>query len=448
MTAWKGFNQKLKKSDEYEFLPAALEVLETPPARSGRYMAFILAGFFTFAIAWAWIGTVDIVVIAQGQTIPTGKVKTLQTLETGVVRAVHVSDGQYVEKGDLLIEMDPTDTIANLDALQAQWIQASVEAELGRALLNESGAIALSFPDGTPDLVRANTKILLASLMKRHSAGLQAIDAEITRQNIGITLAGIEKSKFEQKLPLLQERLTAQEKLLEKGITQKPMVLELRENLIDLLHQQQSIEENVHEAEAAIASLNARRVETIATYRSTAAQNRHEALNKMSAIEQELKKAIQRQKYRKLRAPVTGFVDKLAIYTIGAVIEAGTQVLTVVPADTPLEIEAVILNKDIGFIEVGQLAEIKLEAFPFTRYGVLDGEIISISNDVVMDEKLGPIYRAKVKLASQFIRIEGKQLPLSPGMNALTEVKTGKRRIIEFFLSPLLRYKDEAIRER
>lgn len=447
MTVWKSFNQNLKKSDEHEFLPAALEVLETPPSRSGRYMAFILGGFFVFAVFWATLGTIDIVVIAQGQTVPTGKVKTLQTLETGVVRAVHIEDGQYVEKGDLVIEMDPTETVANLDALQAQWIQASVEAELGGALLREVTG-ELKLPDSTPSLIRDNTQVLLAGMMNSHSAGLKSIEAEIERQKSAITSAHIQKSMLEQKLPLLQERLAAQENLLAKGITQKPLVLELRESLIEALHQQQFVEESVHEAEAAIASLSAKRAEAVSTYRSTAAQNRHSALNKLSSIEQELKKAAQRQKYRELRAPVTGFVDKLSISTIGAVVEAGTQVLTVVPADTPLEIEALILNKDIGFIEVGQIAEIKLEAFPFTRYGVLDGKISSISNDVAIDERLGPVYRAKVQLDTQFIRIEGKQLPLSPGMNASTEVKTGKRRIIEFFLSPLLRYRDEAIRER
>lgn len=447
MPVWKSFNQNLKKSDEHEFLPAALEVLETPPSRSGRYMAFILGGFFVFAVVWAILGTIDIVVIAQGQTVPTGKVKTLQTLETGVVRAVHVKDGQFVKKGELLVEMDPTETVANVDSLQAQWIQASVEAELGSALLRND-INDLNLPESTPSLIKANTRVLLTGLMDQHSAGLNAIEAEIERHQSAIASAHIQQSMLEQKLPLLQERLAAQENLLEKGITQKPLVLELRESLIELLHQQQSVVESVHESEAAIASLNARRAETVSTYRSTAAQNRHEALNKLSSIEQELKKANQRQKYRELRAPVTGFVDKLSIYTIGAVVEAGTQVLTVVPADTPLEIEAVVLNKDIGFIEVGQAAEIKLEAFPFTRYGVLDGEIISISNDVAIDEQLGPIYRAKVKLATQSIRIDGKELALSPGMNASTEVKTGKRRIIEFFLSPLLRYKDEAIRER
>lgn len=447
MTVWESFNQSLKKSDEHEFLPAALEVLDTPPSRSGRYMAFLLAGFFVFAVVWAILGTLDIVVVAQGQTVPTGKVKTLQTFETGVVRAVHVKDGQYVEKGDLLIEMDPTETVANVDTLQAQWIQASVEAELGDALLQDSDT-GLNLPTDTPELIKTNTQILLVGMRNQHIAGLNSIDADIGRQESAIASAHIQQSMLDQKLPLLQERLAAQENLLEKGITQKPLVLELRESLIVLLHQQQSVEESIHESEAAIASLTARRAETVSKYRTTAAQNRHAALNKLSSIEQDLKKANQRQKYRELRAPVTGFVDKLAIYTIGAVLDAGTQVLTVVPADTPLEIDAVVLNKDIGFIEVGQMAEIKLEAFPFTRYGVLDGKIISISNDVAVDEQLGPIYRAKVQLASQSIRIDGKELALSPGMNASTEVKTGKRRIIEYFLSPLLRYRDEAIRER
>ena len=186
----------------------------------------------------------------------------------------------------------------------------------------------------------------------------------------------------------------------------------------------------------------------MATFRAEANEQWRNALRQIAVLEQSLKKEQKRRQYRELRAPVTGTVNQLAIHTIGAVVNTADRLMVIVPEETPLEIESMILNKDIGFVEAEQEVEVKFEAFPFTRYGTLTGQLVSISNDAIIHEELGPVYQARVSLDSQQIIVDGKPVNLSPGMNATIEVKTGTRRIIEFFLSPLLRYRDEAIRER
>ncbi len=202
------------------------------------------------------------------------------------------------------------------------------------------------------------------------------------------------------------------------------------------------------EAEASIEANTSRISELTASYRSAATQKRSAAQKQIALLEQSIRKEQQRLNYLELKAPVDGVVQQLGVHTIGAVVNTAEPLLVIVPKDTPLEIESMILNKDIGFVESGQIVEIKFEAFPFTRYGTLTGKLVSISNNAIAHEKLRLVYKAKVSLDSQQTIVDGKSINLSPGMTASIEVKTGTRRIIEFFLSPLLRYKDEAIRER
>ena len=169
---------------------------------------------------------------------------------------------------------------------------------------------------------------------------------------------------------------------------------------------------------------------------------------KASGLEQELKKATQRSDLQDLIAPVDGVVARLAIHTVGGVVKPAEAVMTIVPMDEQLEVEAQVLNKDIGFVEVGQPAEVKLETFPFTRYGIIEGSVIDVSSDAVQDEKQGFIYPTRVALTRATMEVNGKTVNLAPGMTATVEIKTGTRRAIEFILAPLLRYGSESMRER
>lgn len=437
-----------KPSDNVEFLPSALEVLETPPAPFGRIIAITISVFFGLLILWSIWGTVDIVVVAEGQAFPTGKVKSIQPLETGVVRAIHVEDGQKVRQGELLLELDPTETSANLESLKSDLVQAKVDAALGAAMLNENSTDAYELPEETPLPFAVNNQVLLKEAVGRFNASLASIDAETEQQEAIIRASEIEKAKLVRTLPLVEERLGDLSDLMQKGLAEKPDVLQLQLQAIEMQAQIDNLVETRKQAEASLNTLKARSSETIAVYRADAAERRQNALTRIISLEQSVKKETHRQHYRQLRAPVDSFVDKLAITTIGAVVETGENLLSVVPTGAELEIEALILNKDAGFVDAGQEAEIKLEAFPFTRYGILRGKVQSVSSDVTMHEQLGPVYKAKVRIDTQTIEIAGDAVALVPGMRATVEVKTGRRWIIEFFLSPLLRYKDEAIRER
>ena len=166
-----------------------------------------------------------------------------------------------------------------------------------------------------------------------------------------------------------------------------------------------------------------------------------------AGVRQEQIKASKRNKLTTLKSPIDGVVQQLSIFTVGGIVQPAEPLMVIVP-DGNIEVEAKVLNKDIGFVHEGQSAEIKLEAFPFTRYGSIPGKIVDLSNDAVQDEKLGPVYTARVSMDRTFMNVDGKQVTLTPGMTATVDIRTGQRRIIEFILSPLLRYQQESLKER
>ena len=440
------FNQDGREA--YEFLPAALEVLETPPVPFGRIIAITISAFFVLAVFWAWWGTIDVVAVSEGRTIPAGNVKIIQPLETGVVRAIHVQDGDPVKQGDLLLELDPTESAANLDALHIDLAQARMDEAIGLALLQSSPETAFTPPEGAGALSTETARQQIIEEHNRHMSSLQTIRLDNQRLAATIRASEIEQEKLEATLPLIEDRLQSQESLLEQGITQKPIVQALQQEVIEMRAALRTAIEAGHEARASTEANISRIAELTAGYRSAATQKRVQAQRQISLLEQSIRKEQQRLNYLELKAPVDGVVQQLSVHTIGAVVNTAEPLLVVVPENTPLEIESMILNKDIGFVESGQVVEIKFEAFPFTRYGTVMGKLVSVSNDAIIHEQLGPVYKAKVALDSQQITVDDKAINLSPGMTASIEVKTGTRRIIEFFLSPLLRYKDEAIRER
>ncbi|MGB0782036.1 MAG: HlyD family type I secretion periplasmic adaptor subunit [Marinomonas sp.] len=434
--------------DRYEFLPAALEVLETPPVPFGRIIAISISFFFLLAIIWSYWGTVDIVVISEGRTIPSGNVKIIQPLETGVIRAIHVKDGDTVKKGDILLELDSTDSLANLDGLKIDLEQALIDAQIGYALLQPDPTTALNLlPSVSPETVQA-THDQIVEEYKKHKSAIQTIKLDNRRIEASLRASKITYQMLKETIPLIEDQLNNQKSLLKKGFTQKPLVQQLQQEHIETKASLKSAIETGIEAEASIDANLSRIDELTANYRNQATLKRLQALRQISLLEQSIKKEEKRLNYLNLRSPVDGTVQQLNIHTIGAVVSTADPLLIVVPKDTPLEIESMVLNKDIGFLKSGETVEIKFEAFPFTRYGTVTGKLVSVSNDAIINEQLGPVYKAKVSLDNQEIGVDGKPIHLSPGMNASVEIKTGTRRIIEFFLSPLLRYKDEAIRER
>lgn len=453
-----------RRRHELEFLPAAIEVTETPASPVGRAVALLIALLVVIVIAWGWFGHIDTVAVAQGKIIPGGRVKVIQPLEAGVVRAIHVEEGQHVEAGELLVELDPTDSGADAERLRRDLFGTRLDIARLKALMLYAGLpvkadeprpeesfdpdTVLGFALGADEDLVAATRALLADRLEEHRAQVAALEGEITQRSAEARMTGASIQMLENTVPLLAERVKARETLAVKEYGSRMAFLELQQELVEREGNLEVEKHRLAETRAAIATLKRRNAEQTATFRATAQEELIDALQRAAGLEQELRKAEERHRQRRLVAPVDGVVQQLAIHTIGGVVTPAEKLMAVVPDGSPLEIEAQVLNKDIGFVEAGQVAEIKVESFPFTKYGLIDGSVLQVSADAVNDEQQGLVYPSRVTMQRDRILVDDRWVQLAPGMAVTVEVKTGNRRIIEYFLSPLMEYQDEALRER
>ena len=254
--------------------------------------------------------------------------------------------------------------------------------------------------------------------------------------------------KLQAILPIVTRRAEGQEGLAGRKMLAEQQYLETEQQRLQIFHDLKTQQSRVSELKAAIDELDAKIGYTHSEFHRQVLERLEESRRRVSATTQELRKAQTRVKAHTLTAPVDGVVQQLVVHNIGAIVTPAQELMVIVPQGEKLEVEAVLENKDIGFVEVGQQAEIKVDTFPFTKYGTIAGEVVNISNDAVADEQRGLVYKMRVLMQRSEILVNGKQVSLSPGMTVTVESKTGTRKMIEFFLSPLLRYSQESARER
>jgi hemolysin D len=249
-------------------------------------------------------------------------------------------------------------------------------------------------------------------------------------------------------LPLARTRADARKELAEKGYGSRMAWLDAQQQLLDQEQQQTVLLGRRVEIDAGIAAAESqlRRVE--AEVERALRDELAEAERKAAALTQEKAKAGQKLGLQTLRAPVDGVVQQLGVNTVGGVVTQAQTLAVVVPADAGIEVEAMVLNRDIGFLHPGQRAVVKVETFNFTRYGSLEGKLASVSRDAVEDKTLGLAYPIRIDLADTTLMVDGRPVPVSPGMAVTVEVKTGERRIIDYIFAPMLKYRDESLRER
>lgn len=438
-----------KQRIEREFLPAALEILDTPPRPLGRIILWMIIGFTIAALAWSIIGKVDVVSVSEGRVIPRGRLQAVEPLETGVVRALLVSEGERVAQGQVLVELDRTFTDADADAARSELAAATLQRARALALLNwiDGQSDEDPFAVFEPAIAAAERR-LAAARIAEHAARLRALDERIAGARAAEAQARARLDQISATLPLVRERLGAVERLSRQGYAPRLEAVELTERVATLHHQARGEAESITQARAEAAMIEQERETAGQTFRAQAAAELSEAETIIATRTEILEKAEARAALQTLTAPVAGIVNEIAVTTIGEVTEPGEPLVTIVPEGAELIVEAFILNRDAGFVTVGQEVRIKLEAYPFMRFGHLDGVVEHVSADAMVDQQRGLVYPARVRITGNNIRVEGEAARLQPGLSATVEVKTGKRRIISYLLSPIARAVSEAGRER
>ena len=456
--------------DELAFLPAAVEIVETPPSPIGRAIGATVIALFVLALLWASLGHVDIVATATGKIVPTGRSKVIQPFETGVVRAIRVADGQTVRAGDVLIELDPTINQGEIDHLRGDLQSAQLDIARLRAALAATDDPLAAFhpPQGAdPALVAMQRQFLVAQIAE-HKAKIAALDGQRDQKQAELATIAATIDKLEAVIPTIQERVNIRKTLNEYG--SRLQYFEVLQQLTESQQERLVQQSRYHEAQAALAAITDTRAQTAAEYRRTLFGELTEAERKAAGSAADLSKAQERTKLQLLTAPVSGMVQQLAVHTVGGVVTPAQTLLVIVPGDSQLEIEAMVSNHDIGFVHAGDEVEIKIDTFDFTRYGLLHGQVLSISSDSIVrdapsdrstdnkpagtssatSEPKGQelTYAARISLDRTQVQVEDKMVNLSPGMAVTAEIKTGSRRIISYLLSPLMKYKQDSLRER
>ena len=430
------------------FSSPAMAVQLMPPAVVVRMVSLSICAMVAIALSFAFFAKMDIVVSVQGKVIPSGKSKVVQPLEPGIVRALLVRDGQKVRAGDILLELDPTSTGADRERLQRDTWEAQAEALRSNAQL--IGANGIHAPANMPTEIVANQTVNLQARLSEQRAKLAGLDADMIKRSADADAIKSNLTQLRASLPLVRQKHQMREDMAKTGHIAQTSVLETQ---LELMNAEKDIAvqtNRLKESRAGYQATVQQRLQAVAEFRARSGNELSDAVKRQSAAEQELIKANQRWNQQTLRAPIDGVVQQLAVTTVGGVVTAAQPLLTIVPEQGPLEIEAQVMNRDIGHLKVGQRAINKIETYDFTRYGFLDGEVLWVGTDAVQDQKLGLVYPVRIRLAQTRtpIAVNGRYGDASAGMNVTTDIRTDERRLIDYLLAPMLRYKQEALRER
>ncbi len=433
-------------ADEIAFLPAALSLQHTPPHPAPRRLAWVLMGLFVTALTWSILGQVDIVAVAPGRIIVSDRTKIIQPLETSVVKAVGVQDGDRVRAGQVLIALDPTMATADKASVHEQHRAALSEKLRTQALLQLLAArrplaeVTAAMPSDMVAQLVAEWQDISAKLDKFEAA------RRLRQAEIGTAKEAI--AKLEATVPMAQQREADYKRLVEQGYMSGHATQDKTRERVELERDLAMQRARLAETQAAATETQAALAAFLSETRRSLRDRLAQASTRHSQLDAENTKAAQREKLTQLMAPVDGVVQQLAVHSVGGVVTAAQPLMVVVPEHAAVTAEVAVANQDIGFVNPGQRVTVKLETFPYTRYGTVEAVVERIAADAVVDEKKGSYYPAILTLHQRDMVIDGKRMALSPGMNVTAEIKTGRRRVIDYLLSPVQRAGSEGLRER
>ncbi len=422
---------------------------------------FVTIGVFITVLVMSFVFKVEVVARGEGRIVPISRVQVVQPEFAGKITAIHVRNGDLVEAGQTLIEIDATEAQADLRIIQAEQNRLTIEQARIDAMVTalDSDPSSINFTDDTlarftvPDTLAgdpftAEQRRLLLAEINDFLAALDQIDAreaanlraeDVTNANIARVTAAVE---------FQSERLQISEQLLEQGTTSRSNFLDVEQAATELERERDIYLKQLQQQIAQRAALNTERRQITAELRRTLLARKAEIDARQATLEQDARAALRQVGTATLTAPVSGIVDQLSVFTIGGITDAGAELLRIVPTDVQVEIEGAFPNQDIGFMHVGQQANIRLDAFPSERFGSVKGEVTDIAADSTENASGQWGYVVRVTPDSSVLQAGDDAFPLRPGMTATIDVTTDTRRIISYFFAPIVRTIQDAMGER
>ncbi|TIX90754.1 HlyD family type I secretion periplasmic adaptor subunit [Rhizobium sp. P44RR-XXIV] len=472
---------------ENEFLPAALEILETPASPVRTAFIWFIAVVVAATLIWSYLGTFDIVSTAQGKIQPTGRVKVIQSIEVGKVRSVPVANGSHVKAGDIVVQLDDTELKSdeeaisvNLQAYRGEMVRrkavlATVEQWRDQGIWTVEKVISdapLAFADDTPSSIRDREQSIYRADLSQLASNLTNLAAQHTQSQA--TVARLQQTMVAQKklVDTLNERVAIRSSLVDQEAGSKSGVIDAKETS---QKEEATLAEETGQLEEARASLfvtTSDGEKTVQTFVADNVQKAGDASRQADELDRQLVKARNRRQSMTIISPIDGMIQSSSINTVGQVVTTGVDLMRIVPDNSVLEIEAYIPNSDIGFVSVGQPAVVKVEAFPFTRYGVIHGRVTAVATDAIPEPDANQlegdptkqlqatvpttnvqrvqnlVFPVTIRLDTSTMNVDSNLVTLSAGMAATAEIRTGKRRILEYLFSPIVEVTSQAMQER
>ena len=432
---------------EREFLPAALEVIEAPPSTVSRVITYTLFAIVAIGLLWSIFGKVDEVAVANGKIIPVGQVKVIQAEDKAVVKNINVKEGQKVREGDLLIELDPTVSAADLERYRKEVAYYSLEIE--RLLSERDGREFIPRP---PQYDAGDIEFQMRLRQSReyeYRTKKAAAESAIREAEANLASARIVLEKHKEQLVIAREKEAMFAVLAQEGGFSKVQFMDAQAKRMELAQNVSTQISDIMKFEAVLGQNREKLMAITAERDRDITSKLVDDRKALQTAAEELKKAREKNRLSRILAPVKGKVAQLAVFTVGGVVTPAQVLMLLVPDGTVMEVEAWAANKDIGFLKIGQSAEVKIETFNFQKYGTIPAEVVELSADAKEDKDKGTLlYRVALRLKKDEILVNDAYIPISPGMSASAEIKIKEKRIIEFFLDPFRRYQNEALRER
>ena len=437
------------KEAETEFLPAILEVIETPPSPTGRLIMWTMLFILVVAFVWSVFGHINEVAVAPGKVIPTGQVKTIQVKNKSIVKEIHVKEGQHVEKGEVLVVMDPTSTDADSDSLNKRAAYYALDIQRLEAELNGTPFSPKSDPNLELKDITAEQS-LYQSRVSQHRAEMEAAVNAVNQKEAALNAERVNLNKYDEMLAIAREKERRLIELSKENAISEFQLFEQTSQRINYEKTAAAQLDLINRAEAELSEAQAKLSNLDAAYKKDVMASLVESRKQYYALTEESKKADENQRLSTVVAPCSGTVYNLAVHTEGGVVTDAQPLMVIVPDGVELEFEVWAENKDIGFIKEGQEAEVKVATFNFQKFGMLTAyvdEISADSNSDKSDPEKNKRFRLLLKLDENTLK-ENPDIHINPGMEVTAEIKIKEKRIIEFFLDPFRRYTHESLRER
>lgn len=451
--SWKNrkeLDTKKRQPYELEFLPHHLEVIETPVHPLPYWITWAIACMILLVFLIALFGKLDIVANSTGSFVPTSNVKIVQPAVNGVVRQILVQNGQRVQKGQLLVELDPAEISTQYNKAKDSLVESQLATTRAQALLEaqKTGHVPrLAVVSGlTPDRY-TDAQHLAESTYAVYASKVESMRADISRMRIEMQDTQQSVSNLQESIPLLSHQVDDYKDLAKDNYVSKHDYMDKERSLIEQKQRLSEQQNRVRELQVQITKQENDIESMQASFKKEQLDSINESQQRTAAAGNDEQKTQIQKSQTQIIAPVSGVVQKISVSTIGGVVSSAESLMEIVPDDN-LEVELAISNKDIGFVKPGQDVVIKIETFPYTKYGYITGKLKKVANSATQKDKTEPYFEARATIPSNQFKVDGKWITLTPGMRVAAEIKTGERSVWQYFLSPLIQTGTQSLRER